>query len=1756
MSPVKLTDLSLDQKRALARRLLRAEDGKADALVPLSKGQESLWFVHQLAPESPAYNFLHVSRVATGLDLPAFRRAAQSLVDRHPALRTTFAAIDRRPFQRVHERLTLPVEVVDASGWARQAAFEACRAESSRPFDLRRGPCMRMHLYMGGPDGDLLALSGHHIIADLWSMGLIARDLRRAYEAERSGRRLAPPDAKATYADYVRYQANWVDGPEGRAAWAFWKRKLAGEFPVLNLPTDRTRPPVQTYRGDARTWPLDPSLVDRLRALGRSERTTLFAVILAAFQVLLARYTGLRDLLVGTATAGRGRPEWEGVVGYFLNQVPLRADLAGDPTFLKVVRRARVEVLEALEHQGLPLGLLVERLQPARDPSRPPLFQAMFIWDKEGEPAVDEPDPAGDSLRLETLFMEQRGAPFDLTLIVFETGPNLSASLRYNADLFEPATIARMAGHLETLLGAIADDPSRPISALPILTAEEHRLVGATDRVADPDGRPLHHRIGDQVRRDPGAPAVLFQGHTLSHGDLDRRSNRIAWHLRALGVGPGRLVGICLPRSPDLIAAILGTWKAGAGYLPIDPTYPPARIARMIDEARPAVILTLDDLAGPWANADPTIVRLDADREAIASRPDSDPGVAVGLEDLAYVIFTSGSTGEPKGVIVRHRGLANLAEAQVAAFGFGPADRVLQFASISFDASVFEIAMALRVGAALVLATPSTVLPGPGLVGLLRDQGVTVATLPPSILAALPIEPLPDLGTIVVAGEACPADLVTTWAPGRRFFNAYGPTEATVWSSLARCEPGGRAPTIGRTIANTRHYVLDADMQPVPIGVSGELYIGGPGVAAGYLNRPELTVEAFVPNPFEAEDGGVLYRTGDLARLRDDGEIEYLGRLDHQVKLRGYRIEPGEVEAALRSQPEVREAVVIARVEGGGRLVAYVVPADLGAFPAALAEVRARLRDRLPHYMLPSAIVPLAALPLSSNGKVDRDRLPDPEAAEALELRETTAPRTPEEALLAEAWARVLKVRPVGIHDNFFDLGGASIQTLEVVALAAEVGLTITPELLFRHQTVAELAAACILQAPSEKSDSVPSRERARTIETHVPSTTSPARVAIESLGVYLPPKAVSTAEVVRGCKVGLEFPLERMTGIRNRRMAGDSEFSFDLAVRAVEDCLSRSVYGPEEIDLLICGNISRCDGPDARFAFEPSTAARLVNRFGFENAIAFDVSNACAGTFTAIAIAEAFLLNGRARRALVVSGEYITHLTRTAQLEIDGFLDPRLACLTLGDAGAALILERARTEGVGFEALSMFTLGKYSDLCVAKGTDQPHGGAIMWTDPVRASAVTVQQAVGHAIRTLEARDWPVGSLERIFMHQTSETTLDGAVRAIDEAIGPEASSRGKAVFNVAERGNTASTTHWVALMDQVRAGAFRAGDRVLFGISGSGQTVGTSLYTLDDLADRIRSDRKPGPRPTPEAMPATAARGRVRIEGLGLAGPIGSGPADSSALIRQAAESCLADSGLDRSGIGLIIHAGVYRTEFLSEPALAAIAAGDLGINHEPEAPGAGSTLAFDLANGAAGFLDACRVASEWILAGKASTALVVASEVENNAGPDRKLGLAEMGSALLLSRSIDDDGEGFVGFHDRTFPAHLDDLSTYTARRDGRTEIVRERSGAFESHLLDALDKAARELLTREGIASDRIAVAIAPRPSDSFADRLAEALGIDVDRFAPVGEVEGDPFTSAVPLGFRAVRETGRVKPGDLALILAGGSGIHVSAALYQF
>jgi amino acid adenylation domain-containing protein len=1093
MSEERSSKLDLSEKRqALVAALLREQEAasasgkriprrKEQGLVPLAFAQERLWFLDQYYPGTSLYNIPAAYPFQGPLNILVFRTSLNEIIRRHESLRSRFINQGGRPLQSVAAELELEVPLIDLAklpeNQRQQEAARLMNEEGVKPFDLSRGPLLRATLIRMSEQYHILLLVMHHIISDAWSMSVFINEFNSIYGARSLGQAVILPELPIQYPDFAVWQREWMQGEGQQEQLDYWKQALDGlESDRLILPIDHPRPQTLTFNGATISYVFSPQVSQQLRALTHAAGVTPYITLLTGFKVLLYRYTGQRAIVVGMPTANRNRTELEGIIGFFVNTLVLRTEISADLSFRQTLARVREVVLGAHAHQDLPFERLVEELQPARALNTNPLFQVMFDFQNQspvggqGPQPLAEAAPAGqESGDLQIVSIDRGGtSKFDLTLSLMESGQRFGGSVEYNTELFDEATILRLIGHYHTLLEAASATPMRTIGQLPLmLPAERQQVLGEwnSTRREFPLETCVHEQFEAQVEHQPEAAAVIFESQRLSYRELNRRANGLARQLRQRGVGPEVVVGICMEASIEMVVAILGVLKASGAYLPLDAAYPDERLSYMLTDADVGLILTQPQLMEKVSRLGTHEVLTVTDGAAQFAEEENPPTLTTS-RNACYVIYTSGSTGRPKGIVIEHRNVVNLVHALREIFGVGQGRRTLQFASFSFDQSVREFFETLLSGATLCLAQREEMMPGEPLLRVLRSMEISDVTLVPSIQAHLPHADLPALQTLTAGGEACPQSIVNRWGAGRRYFNAYGPSETTFASSTAECFPNGDKPTIGRPLANVQYYVVDERMEPCPVGIAGELLIGGMGLARGYVGRPDLTAQQFIPNPFSQGAGERLYRTGDLVRQLPDGQIDYLGRIDQQVKVRGFRIELGEIEAVLLEHRGLAAAAVTCYTEtpGENQLAAYIV----GDGEELIVEhLRSFLSLKLPEYMVPSVFILLDQMPLTGAGKVDREALPSPETVRR--HREHVKPRTPLEQVLAGIWGQVLGNDNISVHDNFFVLGGHSLLITQVTSRVRDILHTEIPiHLIFELPTIAQLASALETQPGSK----------------------------------------------------------------------------------------------------------------------------------------------------------------------------------------------------------------------------------------------------------------------------------------------------------------------------------------------------------------------------------------------------------------------------------------------------------------------------------------------------------------------------------------------------------------------------------------------------------------------------------------------------------------------------------------------------------------
>ncbi|MBD2540823.1 non-ribosomal peptide synthetase [Coleofasciculus sp. FACHB-SPT36] len=1072
-----LLELRLKQKGLSPVKTQGISQRKDSNSLPLSFHQRRLWVLHQLEPDSPIYNVPIAIRLTGFLNVKALKKSLNKIRQRHEVLQTRFMAVGGQPVQEKFSDLVLNLTVIDLrdlpENERQQLLEDAKKEEAQRPFDLSQEPLLRVKLLQLSETEHLMLFTMHHIVSDGWSRGVIIQELAALYEAFCQGKPSPLPELPIQYADFAAWQQQQLMGEVLETQLNYWKQQLAGASPILELPTDRPRPTANSFRGARQFFTISQPLALSLRALSQQSESTLFMTLLAAFNTLLYRYTGQEDILIGTPMTNRTQKETEPLIGFFVNTLVLRTLLSENISFRELLARVREVALQAYAHQDLPFEKLVEELQPSRDRSYTPLFQVMFALHTAPKTALQLP-----GLSLSLLEVETGTAKFDLTLEITDTEQGLTGSLEYNTDLFDEATITRMLGHFQTLLESIVANPDCRLSDLPLLTeAERYQLLvewnqTQTDYPADSC---FHQLFEQQVEKTPdaialtarSANALTFEEQHLTYKQLNERANQLANYLQKQGITTESLVGICVERSLEIMVGLIGILKAGGAYVPLDPSYPQERLSFMLSDAQMPVLLTQQHLIEKLPHHTAKVICLDAEWDCIAQESIASPAREVNADNLAYVIYTSGSTGKPKGTLIPHRGLVNYLSWCSQAYAIEAGKGAPVHSSLSFDMTITGLFSPLLVGNRVILLSEAQGIEALS-IALRQGGDFSLIKITPAQLDLLRHQLAPEevagrTKAFIIGGENLLAQSTAFWqkfAPDTVLVNEYGPTETVVGCCIYQVPLGkhqsGSIP-IGRPIANTQLYILDRHLQPVPIGVIGELHIGGAGVARGYLNRPELTAAKFIPNPFRDEPNARMYKTGDLARYRADGTIEYLGRCDRQIKLRGFRIELEEIESVLAQHPQIRDMVVLIREdEGNSKLVAYVVPKS-AAVPT-VSELRSYLQQKLPEYSIPSAFVTLESLPLTPNGKVDRQGLPSPGVARPNLDDAFVAPRTPAEQVLAEVWREVLKLEQVGIHDNFFALGGDSIRSIQVRSLVQNRGLNFSLQQLFQYQTISELA--------------------------------------------------------------------------------------------------------------------------------------------------------------------------------------------------------------------------------------------------------------------------------------------------------------------------------------------------------------------------------------------------------------------------------------------------------------------------------------------------------------------------------------------------------------------------------------------------------------------------------------------------------------------------------------------------------------------------
>ena len=1721
------------------------------------------------------------------VNLQIFQECWNELLLRHDILRSSFHWKElESPVQAVHGPLKIPwanEDWRDMSPDDQYQKFESfIKADRAKGFDLEKPPLVRIFIVKLDDKKYRFCLSHHHIVMDGWSRSNLFKELFYRYE-HAINKTPVSLDPITPFKKFVEK----MTGPGSNDTETYWRDQLRGYRSSTPIPAAITNPKKLLAGKNMKEKELIIGKEESLfiRSTASKYNITLNTVFQGVWAILLSSYAGEDEVIFGTTVSGRNM-DLKGIqsmVGVFINSLPVTVKINKEMGLLSWLQYIQDNQINREPHAQTPLSDIQKW---SEFPSGSSLFESILVF--ENYPIGFSLEENETNIKVDDVkFFEQTNFP--LTVIIIP-GNEIYIKFLYDSFYFDEVRFNIFLKHVEELLTRILHDPYRSVGNISFISRDEQKLIlenwNDTGTKFE-DHRTIPELFNSIAVMQPAAPALWFKGNGMNYGELNSRVNQLSHYLLKKGLKKGEIIGVCLERSLEMVISLMGILKAGGIYLPMEPTDPIKRLDFIIKDASPAYIISQVKWKQSVPDSNIQVIFLDTISQEISKEKVSHPGISIGLDHPIYLMYTSGSTGQPKGVLLPHRGVLNTILWLKNLFVRDGDNRFLQNTPFTFDISVWEIFLPLISGFELIIAKPGGHMDSAYMVHLIRKKEITILQLVPSMLRAILEDPdsgsITSLKEVICCGEVLPADIKNKFYTlfNCRLSNLYGPTEASIFASCYHCEksPQTGGIPIGKPVSNTKIYILDKLLRPTPIGITGDLYISGEGLAIRYHNREELTNERFVPNPFDANGGSRMYKSGDLARFLPNGDIEFLGRNDFQLKIQGHRIETGEIEVLLGRHPEVKETVVVPMqlAEGEKKLLAYFVSKHNKLIP--VNDLRVFLEKELPGYMIPTHFIPIPAIPLGINGKLDRNALPLPGFSRPDLEDSYVEPRNPLEQQLATIWKEILEIEKIGVHDNFFQLGGASFSSIRVVNSALKTGIVINPEQVFRYPTIAKLAAVIENESihvpdaqpvtPGKESFLSPVAEVAVTFKDQkdstipINNTSVTGNVLIESLGMYLPVKSVTTEEVMDKCVNPVKFPLKELTGIETRRMVSDNEFAIDLAKKAMEDCFSRSKYQPEEIELLICTNISRFD-KQSQFSYEPSTSMQLKSHFRLKNAMVFDTSNACPTTFTGLNIIEAMFRSGVIKTAMVVSGEFITHLTATAQKEIENFMDLRMACLTVGDSGIAMILERSENKAIGFHEIDMFTLGSYWTHCIGKLSNEVHGGPIMFNDSIKsAQALDIQKIAESALRVAARNGHSPTDFDYIVFHNTSKTTQGNAIKEINKMFNKELVNEDNYLSSLAEYGNTASTSHFVTIMLNIQNGKINKGDKIIFGITGSGITLGTAIYTFDDLPEKIlnKSHNKIKREELPDrqrTIPASSPNDvRVQVAGIGTSIFSGEEEKNAISMLLEASRICIEDSGINKNDLGMIIHSGIYRDDFISEPAIAAIIAGELDINAIKTRSNSGQTLAFDIINGGLGTLNACYVAIQMIRANKAVNVMVATSEVENNLKlrPDHLMRIQESGAAIILSPGSQ-DRKGFGRFVFKYKDKYIGAMNSFATWKDGKNYLSFSRHPHLEKHYIEVIKDAVNEICTLEDISVNDFDLIIPPQISGHFIDQLIAELGFRKEKVVDITQGGKNWLTASLPQSLNLSIKNKWVKAGDRILIIEVGSGVQAGCAIYYY
>ena len=1725
---------------------------------PLSKAQNRLWILSNFSKANVAYNMVGVIHLEGNFDQKLFERVILDLTERHEILRTTFNEVDGKVCSVIHDSIASPVSYCSFRQHKNLELGHLIEDMVQHNFNLEKGPLLKVKVVELSDAKYAVIINMHHIISDGWSLKIFINESSELYNAYLSGTTPLLPELEIQHADYVVWEEKQTDS--NQKSLDFWTKYLESPCENSTFPLQYQRSSIQSFDGALYQRTIPSEFTEKIRNTASRLGITPFTVMFSAYNLLLHKYTNQTDIITGTPIANRDIEETHNIIGFFVSTLPIRSKIQSDLSIKHYIKTLQEECAKAFDHKNVPLDEIVNKIKIQKHANRNPLFQTVFSYENIEQKPLNF---KGVNAYIEQI--EGYYSKFDLTFSVKKNGAETLISIEYARQLFDEQYMEILVDcYLNTLqfVTDFYDNSVASFSVVPELLREKIHTWNNTD-VPYKDIPTVGQLLEEQVKQHPLKVAYCTSEVEFTYSELFKKVNTIASLFEEEGLKKNDLVALLLSRDQHLLPAMLACLKTGVAYIPLDPSYPEKRLEYILKHAGLAHIVTnIKDKLSIETEAYKIIDVTDT-----SHANESNSTCDVTPEDTAYIIYTSGSTGQPKGVEVSNMALSNFLLSMKNKPRMDRDDNLLALTSTSFDISGLELFLPVISGGTVVLADENQAKNPDHIINLIEKFDISVIQATPTtwrLLKEIDWQGNKRLKALI-GGEPVPSDVVK-WllSVTKEAWNMYGPTETTIWSTIHKFQDSDNIVKIGRPVNNTQVFILDNDDQPVPPFTVANLYIGGAGLAKGYYKDKEKTEQLF-RNLIIDDVSRRLYKTGDLAYYLPEGDLVHQGRTDFQVKVDGYRIELDEINFALQKHKDIIQAYcIVTSADNGNKIIAYLRSRKKDIFVEA---IRNHLQESLPAYMLPREYRIIDEFPLTPNGKIDHKKIVQT-VHTRISNKKYIAPKSAQEKTIAAIWQEILGMEKVGLDDNFFDLGGASVQSVKIASKALKKGLMIKPEQLFEFPTVRQLAdKAEAITGVSTGSSYIDQEELKMSDELvynpdsddKIPTELNSKNLLIESIAHYQPSKSISSRELIEGCKNKVRFPMERLTGIHRVDVAGEDEGSFELAVNAVDKCFNISKYRAEDIDLIISCNIFRMSS-DTNIEVDPGLSIRVKKHFNCVNAITYDISNACSGVFTGLMLADNFIKANKGKRCLIVSGEFLSHVVRTTQREVIDYLDLRISGLTGGDSGLAMVVEHTSNSNVGFKHLDFFTMGAYSDLCIIKNSPEKTGGMIINTDAIRMAEAGHLEGAKHTLKALKSTRWTPEMIDYIIMHQASSTTITNAMSEMNKLFGRQLTHDENVINNLRNRGNTATTTHWIATLDNIRNGKISQGKNMVYFISGSGLNLGTGLYVFDDLPERIKAQEENGHKsekvsPSDEVS-YDSPSSTIAIDAVGVSNF--NSNENGMDLLKLAGEGAIRKSGYDKDDIDTIIYTGVHRDEYTYEPSIGTMLAGMLEINSSVNLVQTGKkSVALDIYNGDLGFLNACFAAQTLIQSGAKDNVLIALSEIDNNKryGYDSSFRIKEAGAAAIVKKVAWHEDKGFKHF---SFKSDVDVMDHYQSKatiHGPKVKLETYESNALTEKwialILDCID----DLMEKSNVTLNEINHIIPPQRGLEFASRFKAAINHFNGQMHSL-EDNLDYKGMSIPFCIEKGLEQNKFQAGDKAIFIGISGGLQAGAVLYNF